>query len=171
MRELRFKRDVVSLLDVILDLIEKGAYSGFLPKGVSHVEVMTPEAIRVMFIEKVDCNLLQQIALKNGFSINVGRHGLRIEDRGHIIARVGSRSDPGGDRDIFIYLFPSSPELMSMYMRATAIRFGILDSSASRINVEKFINYNLKVIGLVEKYRKKWYQNLISGRTRLNEFR
>lgn len=170
MRELGFKRKTINLLDVILDLIEKGVYFDLLPKGVSQIEIVTPEAIRVLFIERVDCNLLQKIALKSGFSINIGRNGLRIEDRGHIIARVGSRSDPGEDRNIFIYLFPNSPRLMSMYMRATAIRFGILDSSASKINVEKLINYNLRVIGLVEKYRKKWYQNLI-GRTRLNEFR
>ena len=161
MGDSRPKYKIIGLLDVIFSLLEKGVYFGFLPVGVSRIERMTLEAVRVMFVDRVDRDLLRRIAVKNGFSVDTGRYAPRIVDRGHIVARVGSRSDPGGDRNIFIYLFPASIELMSMYMRVTAIRYGILDSLASKMNIEKLLNYNLKVMRLVEKYRRSRYRNLI----------
>jgi len=152
----------VSLLDVISCIFEDGGYFGDLPVGVEAVEVMTPESIRIMFIDRVDYNLFCRLAIEDGYTIDSGSYSPRIVYRGNIVARVGSKSDPGADRNIFVYIFPSSIGAMSTYMRAAAIRYGILNPTTNRINMEKLLKYNLKVIGLVEKYRKSRYQNLIS---------
>mgnify|MGYP000008669835 CR=1 FL=1 len=162
MKVSRFPYGAVGLLDVISSLIESGGYFGRLPVGVKSVEMVTSESVRVMFIDRVDYDLLYRIAVKSGFSVNARGYSPRIiDDKGNIVARVGSRSDPGADRNIFIYIFPASTGLMSMYMRVIATRYGILNPSTNKINVEKLLKYNLKVIGLVEKYRKSRYKNLI----------
>ena len=161
MRDSRLPYKAIGLLDVISSLIERGGYFGRLPVGVRSVEMVTPESIRVMFIDRVDHNLLYQVAIKSGFSVDARGYAPRIIDKGNIVARVGSRSDPGADRNIFIYIFPASTNLMSMYTRVIAARHGILNPSTNKINMEKLLKYNLKVIGLVEKYRKNRYKNLI----------
>ncbi|MBS7648117.1 MAG: hypothetical protein QXK89_07505 [Candidatus Bathyarchaeia archaeon] len=161
MDDSRASSRAVSLLDVISRLFESGEYFGDLPAGVINVELITSEAVRVMFVDKVDCDLFCIIAVEEGYSIDARGYAPRIIDRGNIIARVGSRSDPGADRNIFIYLFPTSPGAMSMYMKAAAIRFGILNPATNKINMEKLLKHNMKVIRLIERYRKTRYKDLI----------
>lgn len=150
----------IGLLEVISKLFENGEYFGPLPVGVANVELVTSETVRITFTNKVDCNLLCRIAIEEGYSIDAGRYSLRIVDKGHIIARVGSRSDPGADFNIFIYLFPASG-VMSLYMRSVAISHKILDPQTNKVSVERLLGYNQKIVRLVEKYRKSRYQNLI----------
>ncbi|MEM1507709.1 MAG: hypothetical protein QXU02_06115 [Candidatus Bathyarchaeia archaeon] len=152
----------MGLLEVISRIFEGGEYLGILPEGVVGVDLVTPEIVRVTFVDKVDHNLFYEIAVKEGFSVDAQGYAPRIVDKGNIVARIGSRSDPGAERSIFMYLFPSSAEAMSIYMRATAVRLGVLNPENGRINVEKLLKYNLKVIGLVERYRKNRYKNLIA---------
>ncbi|MEM2341789.1 MAG: hypothetical protein QXX94_05220 [Candidatus Bathyarchaeia archaeon] len=153
-------REDVSLLDVISSLFEGDEYFDALPVGVVNVELVTSESVRVMFSNRVDYNLLCRVSLEEGYSIDASWYTPRIVDKGHIIARVGSRSDPGEDHNIFIYLFPASG-IMSTYMRAAAIGHKIIDPKTNRIDMGRLLRYNLKVIKLVEKYRKIRYQNLI----------
>lgn len=150
----------IGLLEVISKLFENGEYFGPLPVGVANVELVTSETVRITFTNKVDCNLLCRIAIEEGYSIDAGGYSLRIVDKGHIIARVGSRSDPGADFNIFIYLFPASG-VMSLYMRSVAISHKILDPQTNKVSVERLLGYNQKIVRLVEKYRKSRYQNLI----------
>ena len=161
MKASRLPHKAIGLFDVISSLIERGIYLGKLPVGVKSVEMVTSESIRIMFIDRIDYNLLYQVAVRSGFSVDARGYPPRIVDKGNIVARVGSRSDPGADRNIFIYIFPTSANSMSMYMRVIAARYGILDPLNNKINVEKLLRYNLKVIGFVEKYRKNRYKNLI----------
>ncbi|MEM2719114.1 MAG: hypothetical protein QXJ13_07785 [Candidatus Bathyarchaeia archaeon] len=127
------------------------------------VDLITPEIVRVTFVDKVDCDLFCGIAVKEGYSVDSQGYSPRIVDKGNIIARIGSRSDPGAERSVFLYLFPASFGAMSMYMKSVAVRLGVLNPNNGRINIEKLLKYNLRVIGLIEKYRKSRYKNLIMG--------
>jgi len=150
----------IGLLEVISKLFENGEYFGPLPVGVANIELITSETVRITFTNKVDCNMLCKIAIEKGYSIDASGYSPRIVDKGHIIARVGSRSDPGAEYNIFIYLFPTSG-IMSIYMRSAAIRHKILDPKTSKLNVERLLKYNQKIIRLVERYRRSRYQDLI----------
>lgn len=145
----------VTLLDVVSELTEKTVYTGPLPDGVSRVDSVTPEAIRVTFTGRVDRRLLCSIAVEEGFTVDAGSYPPRIVDNGHIVARVGSRSDPGGDRTVYIYLFPASSKLMNPYIEVTAVRYGILDPATKQVDLGKLLDCNLKIVGLVEKYRRR----------------
>ncbi|MCX8171727.1 MAG: hypothetical protein N3E47_07195 [Candidatus Bathyarchaeota archaeon] len=151
----------MGLLEVISRIFESGEYFGALPDGVISVDLITPEIVRVTFIDKVDFNLFCEIAIGEGYSIDAQGYAPRIVDKGNIVARIGGRSDPGAERSVFLYLFPASVEAMSMYMKAVAMRLGVLNSEAGKINIEKLLRYNLKVIGLVEKYRRSRYKSLV----------
>ncbi|MEM1602055.1 MAG: hypothetical protein QXR74_06300 [Candidatus Bathyarchaeia archaeon] len=153
----------MGLLEVISKVFEDGVYFGVLPEGVMGIELVTPEIVRITFVDRVDQNLFCKIAIEEGYSIDARGYAPRAVDKGNIVARVGSKSDPGADRSIFLYLFPKSAEAMSTYMRAIATRLGILNPDNGRINAEKLLKYNLRIIRLVERYRKSRYKNLIKG--------
>jgi len=161
MSKFKISRRPVGLLDVISQLLENGEYFGPLPEGVISVDLVTPEAVKVMFADRVDYNLFCEIAIEEGYKIDAAGYTPRVVDEGNIIARVGSKSDPGLDCNIFIYIFPPLIGAMSIYMRSAAIRFGILNPENNKLDMEKLLAYNLKVIRLVEKYRKRRYKDII----------
>lgn len=150
-----------TLLDIISGLFEDGG-SSFqdLPLGVEKVERITLDSIRINFSDEVDCELLTRIAEDEGYIVKSESIAPRVIDRGTIVARVGSRSDPGRRRDLFLYLIPSDEKRMSMYRRVVAARKGVLDIETGRIDYERFYQYNLKIIRLMERYRKEKYQNI-----------
>ena len=150
-----------TLLDIISGLFEDGG-SSFqdLPLGVEKVERITLDSIRINFSDEVDCELLTRIAEDEGYIVKSESVAPRVIDRGTIVARVGSRSDPGRRRDLFLYLIPSDEKRMSMYRRVVAARKGVLDIETGRIDFERFYQYNLKIIRLMERYRKEKYQNI-----------
>jgi len=154
------KEKIESLLDVISELFDEGTLSLDLPSGVEKVERVTSEAVRVKFVDKVDYDLLYMVAAKEGYSVEAGSFALRVMNKGTIVARVGSQSDPGGEHNMFIYLHPPLVEQMSTYRKAIAVRDGVLNQETGKMNLERFYKYNLKVIRLVEKYRKSKYQSL-----------
>ena len=150
-----------TLLDIISGLFEDGG-SSFqdLPLGVEKVEKITLDSIRINFSDEVDCELLTRIAEDEGYIVKSESVAPRVIDRGTIVARVGSRSDPGRRRDLFLYLIPSDEKRMSMYRRVVAARKGVLDIETGRIDYERFYQYNLRIIRLMERYRKEKYQNI-----------
>jgi len=150
-----------TLLDIISGLFEDGG-SSFqdLPLGVEKVEKITLDSIRINFSDEVDCELLTRIAEDEGYIVKSESVAPRVIDRGTIVARVGSRSDPGRRRDLFLYLIPSDEKRMSMYRRVVAARKGVLDMETGRIDYERFYQYNLRIIRVMERYRKEKYQNI-----------
>jgi len=150
-----------TLLDIISGLFEDGG-SSFqdLPLGVEKVERITLDSIRINFSDEVDCELLTRIAEDEGYIVKSESIAPRVIDKGTIVARVGSRSDPGRRRDLFLYLIPSDEKRMSMYRRVVAARKGVLDIETGRIDYERFYQYNLRIIRLMERYRKEKYQNI-----------
>jgi len=148
------------LLDVISDVFAENTSSFDPPLGVERVEKIDFDVIRVQFIDDVDCDLFCREAVKRGYRVEKGRFAPRIIWKGTIIARVGSRSDPAKQRSIFIYLIPFDKKKMSTYREVAAIRHGIIDPRTGLVNFEKFLQYNLKVIKLVEGYRKIRYESL-----------
>lgn len=150
-----------TLLDVISGLFEDGgSLSQDLPLGVEKVEKITLDSIRINFSDEVDCELLTRIAEDEGYIVKSESVAPRVIDKGTIVARVGSRSDPGRRRDLFLYLIPSDEKRMSMYRRVVAARKGVLDIETGRIDYERFYQYNLRIIRLMERYRKEKYQNI-----------
>ena len=154
------RKKIKSLLEVVSELFSGESSSSDLPVGVERLERVTSEAVRIKFIYKVDYNLLSAIAAEEGYSILTGSFAPRVMDKGTIVARVGSQSDPGGGHDIFIYLLPATVEQMSTYGRVMASQCGVLGFEAGRINFERLYDHNLRIIRLVEKYRKNKYQSL-----------
>lgn len=151
---------IKSLLDVISELFGGEDSSFDLPVGVEEFTRVTPEAVRIRFSDEVDCDLLCSVAAEEGYVIKAGTFSPRLMDKGTIVARVGSRSDPGGACNIFIYLLPPVVEQMSTYRKVTAVQVGVLDPETGKMNLEKFYEYNLRLIRLVEKYRKGRYESM-----------
>jgi len=150
----------ITLLDVISDIFANGKSSFKLPSGVELIEKVDSDVIRVQFVDDVDCNLLCKEAIKEGFRVEKGRFTPRIIYNGTIIARVGSESDPAKQRSIFVYLIPFNRREMSTYREVVAIRHGIMNARTGRINFEKFLQFNFRVIKLLERYRKSRYESL-----------
>ncbi len=148
------------MLDVISDVFAEGASSFDPPLGVELVEKVDSDVIRIQFVDEVDCDLLCREAVKEGYRIERGSFAPRILHNGAIIARVGSRSDPKSQRSIFIYLIPFDGKGMSVYRKVVAARHGVIDPRTSRVNPERCLRYNLKVIRLLERYRKTRYESL-----------
>ena len=149
-----------TLLDVISDVFGESSKSSDLPIGVEHVEKVDSDTIRVQFIDEVDCDLLCKEAIREGYSVARGEFTPRIVYKGTIIARVGGRSDPARQRSVFIYLIPPDKREMSTYREVVAVRHGVLDPRTGLVNSEKFLQFNLKVIRLLERYRKMRYESL-----------
>jgi len=149
-----------TLLGVISDIFAENASSFDPPVGVELIEKVNSDTVRVQFIDDVDCDLLCREAIKEGYRVERGRFTPRIIYDGTIIARVGSQSDPAKQRSIFIYLIPFDEGEMNMYRKVAAVRHGVMDPRTGRMNFEKFLEYNLKVIRLLERYRKIRYKSL-----------
>jgi len=149
-----------TMLGVISDIFAKNISFFDPPLGVEQIEKINSDAIRIQFVDDVDCDLLCREAIKEGYHVERGRFTPRIIYNGTIIARVGSESDPAKQRSIFIYLIPFDKKEMSTYREVTAIRHGIIDPRTDHVNFEKFLRYNLRVIRLLERYRKTKYENL-----------
>jgi len=147
-----------SLLDAISELFQGQSSSVNLPLGVKKIERVTSEAVRIQFKDKVDQNLLCHLAYEEGYLVQKGDFTPRVVDKGTIVARVGSQSDPGKKQNIFIYLIPRKKEEMSTYTKAIALRNGVLNRETAEIDSTKSSKHNLKVIRLVERYRKSMYQ-------------
>jgi len=148
------------MLDVISDIFAEGTSSFDPPLGVELIEKVGSDVIRIQFRDDVDCDLLCREAVKEGYRVERGGFTPRIIYNGTIIARVGSESDPAKQRSVFIYLIPSDKRKMSTYREVTAVRHGVLDPRTGRVNFEKFLQYNLRVIRLLERYRKARYESL-----------
>jgi hypothetical protein len=149
-----------TLLDVISDVFAENRSHFDPPIGVERVEKVDSDVIRVQFIDDVDYDLLCREAIKEGYRVEMGRFAPRVVYKGTIIARVGSESDLAKGRSIFIYLIPSSRRKMSTYRGVTAVRHGVMDPRTGRVNLAKFFQYNLKVIRLLERYRRARYEGL-----------
>jgi len=146
-----------SLLEAISDLFDGQAVLSNLSKGIEKIERVTVEATRIKIDDEVDEKLLSWIAEEEGYSIEKGSFALRVIKEGMIIARVGSKSDVGGGFDLYIYLFPPEMDEASIYTKILAEREGVLDHPTGKINLEKFYEFNLKVIKMISKYRKGKY--------------
>ena len=149
-----------SLFDVISELFEGKTLSSDLPLGVKKVERITSGVIRINFSDEVDCELLIKIAEDEGYVVKYRRIAPRVVDKGTIVARVGSQSDPGKQHDLFIYLIPPEGTQISLYRKIVAAREGVIDLETGRIDYEKFYQYNMRIIKLAERYRKEKYQNI-----------
>lgn len=111
-----------SLLDVVSELFE-GESLLFNPVlGVEIVERVTSEAVRIEFVDKVDYDTLRMVAAEEGYLIKSGSFTPRITDKGVIIARVGSQSDPEREHNLFIYLIPPDEKQMTTYTRTVALQ-------------------------------------------------
>ena len=148
------------MLGVISDVFAENASSFDLPLGVERIEKVNSDVIRVQFIDDVDCGLLCREAIKEGYCIAKGEFTPRIICNGTIIARVGSESDSAKQRSIFIYLIPFDEKEMNTYRKVAAVRHGVMDPRTSHMNFEKFLEYNVKVIRLLDRYRKARYESL-----------
>ena len=148
------------MLGIISDVFAENRSHLDLPLGVECVEKIDSDVIRVQFIDDVDYDLLCREAIKEGYRVEMGRFAPRIIYKGTIIARVGSESDPAKRRSVFIYLIPSSMREMSTYREVTAVRHGVMDPRTGHVNLERFFKYNLKVIKLLERYRRARYEGL-----------
>jgi len=144
----------VTLLQAISNLFEGREVPTVLPEGIEKIERVTVEAIRIKFAEEIDKKLLSQIAEEEGYSVQRRRFAPRIMKKDVIVARVGSRSDVDGGYSLYVYLFPPEMKKISIYRKVIAEREGILDPYTERINLEKFYEFNLKVIRLVSRYVK-----------------
>jgi len=149
-----------TLLDAISEVFAESDEPSNLPMGVEQVEKIDSDVVRVQFIDEVDCNLLCKEAIREGYGVAGNGFTPRIVHKGTIIARVGGRSDPAKQRSIFIYLIPSDKKEMNTYREVVAVRHGVLDPRTGLINSEKFLKYNLRVIRLLERYRKLRYESL-----------
>ncbi|MFQ6095462.1 MAG: hypothetical protein ACE5NN_04900 [Candidatus Bathyarchaeia archaeon] len=149
-----------SLFDIISNLFDEQSSSLDLPVGVEKVERITSDCIRINFSEEVDCELLTGISEEEGYVVKSEKIAPRVIDKGTIVARVGSRSDPGRRRDLFIYLIPPDEEQMSVYRKVVAAREDVLDLKTGRMNYEEFYRYNLRIIRLAERYRREKYQSV-----------
>ena len=150
----------VTLLDVISEVYAENELSFDPPLGVELVEKINSDVIRIQFIDDVDCDLLCREAIKEGYRAERGRFTARIIYKGTIIARVGSESDFAKKRSLFIYLIPFDRREMNTYREVTAIRHGVMNPRTGRVNLEKAFQFNLKVIRLVERYRRTRYESL-----------
>ena len=149
-----------TLLGVISDVFAENTSSFDPPLGVEKVEKVDSDVIRIQFTDDVDCDLFCREAIKEGYRVEQGIFAPRIICKGSIIARVGSRSDPEKRRSVFIYLIPFDRREMSTYREVVAVRHGVIDPRTGRVNFEKCLQYNLKVIRLLERYRKTKYESL-----------
>ena len=149
-----------TLLGVISDVFAENRSDFDPPLGVERVEKVDSDVIRVQFVDEVDSELLCREAVKEGYRVEMGRFAPRVVYKGTIIARVGSESDIARRRSIFIYLIPSSRREMSVYREVTAVRHGVMDPRTGHVNLEKFFKYNLKVIRLLERYRRARYEGV-----------
>jgi len=142
----------MTLIEAILSMMDGYVYRDSPLYGVSEINIINRNTVRVTFRDKIDCNILSSIALGEGYTVDSGSYKPRVMDRGTIIIRVGSRSDKGGDRSLFVYLIPPSIDSMNMYDKCIASMQGILDMDGNRIDLERFINYNLRILKVVERY-------------------
>jgi len=142
----------MTLIEVILSMMEGGVYKNSPLHGVSEIDIINRNTVRVTFRDKIDCSILSSIALEEGYTVDSGSYKPRIMDRGTIVIRVGSRSDRGGDRSLFLYLIPSSIDSMNTYDKCIASMHGILDIDGNKIDLGKLVNYNLRILKVVEKY-------------------
>jgi len=149
-----------TLIGVISDVFAEEASSFDLPIGVEWIEKVGSDVIRIQFVDDVDCDLLCREAVKEGHRVEKGSFTPRIICKGTIIARVGSKSDLKKKRSIFIYLIPFDRKEMSTYREVVAVRHGVIDPRTGLVNYEKCLRYNLKVIRLLERYRKTRYESL-----------
>lgn len=149
----------MNLLEAISDLFEGKAPTN-LPSGVEKVERVTPESVRIKFFDEVDDGLLSRIADEEGYIVRAKGFTPRIIEKGTIVVRVGSRSDPGRRCDVYLYLFPPEKSQMSTYRRIVAQREGVLNPETGEINLEKLYGYNLRIIKLIERYRRERYRNI-----------
>ena len=148
------------MLGVISDVFAEKTSSFDPPIGVELVEKVDSDVIRIQFMDDVDCNLLCREAVKEGCRVEKGIFTPRIIYNGAIIARVGSESDPAKRRSIFIYLIPFDEKEMNAYREVVAVRCGVMNPRTGRVNPEKCLQYNLRVIRLLERYRKARYERL-----------
>ena len=149
-----------SLFSIVSKLFDERRSSEDLPIGVENVQRITSDSIRINFTDEVDSKLLARIAEEEGFIVKSEKIAPRVMDRGTIVARVGSRSDPGKQRDLFIYLIPPDERQMSMYRKVVATRENVLDPKTGRIDYEEFFEYNLRIVRLAEKYRREKYHSM-----------
>jgi len=149
-----------TLLDVISDIFAEKTSLFEPPLGVEDVEKVDSDIMRVQFISDIDCDLLCREAIKEGYTVRRGWFTPRIIWNGTIIARVGSKSDRARRRNIFIYLIPPNAEEMSTYRKVVAIQHGVLDPRTNKVDPEKFLWYNLRIIKLLENYRKAKYEKI-----------
>ncbi len=147
----------VSLLEAISEILGGGGafLKSNLPPGVESVERVTAEAVRIKLSEKVDEDLLSSIAREEGYQVVKGEFPLRVLRRGAIMVRVGSRSDPDGRFNLYIYPIPPKLDGLSMYRRILAEREGVVDPETGKINLERFYDFNMGIIRLVNKYLKR----------------
>lgn len=151
------------LLDIISELMEGTPSSATLPSGIRSVEKVTAEAFRIEFQDGVDPRLLSKVAVKEGYTVEEGSFAARVVDRGAIVARMGSQSDPCRGHDLFIYLLPAKTSEMNAYVKTIAVMHRILDSRTGTLNLSRLLAYNLKVVRLVETYRAAIYERLVSN--------
>ena len=146
-----------SLLEVVSKIFseERVVLASNLPPGVERVERVTVEAVRIKLSEKVDEDLLSSVSREEGYQVVKGEFSLRVLRRGAIIARVGSRSDPDGSFDLYVYPIPPKLDGLSIYRRILAEREGVVDPKTGKINLEKFYDFNMGIIRLVNKYLKR----------------
>jgi|GEM_PF-1715385 hypothetical protein len=154
----------MTLIEVILSTMDGDVRRNPSLYGVSEIDIINRNTVRVTFKDKIDCNILSSIALGEGYTVDSGSYKPRIMDRGAIVIRVGSRSDRGGDRSLFLYLIPSSIDSMSIYDKCIASMHGILDIDGNKINLERLVNYNLRILKVVEKYWEYRYGYMKRGR-------
>ncbi|MCX8162101.1 MAG: hypothetical protein N3E44_03795 [Candidatus Bathyarchaeota archaeon] len=147
----------MTLLEAILSILDDGIYKNTLPYGVSEIEAIGHSIVRVTFKDRIEQELLSLIALSEGYTIDYGSYELRILDRGVIVIRVGSRSDKGGGRSIFVYLIPASVDAMNLYEKCVASMQGILDEEYGEMDLDRLIDYNLRILRIVDEYWKCRY--------------
>jgi len=146
-----------SLIQAISDLYDGKTATNNLPKGIERIERATIEAVRLKLVDNVDGELLSEIASAEGYTVDKGSFAPRVTKEGEIIARIGSKSDAGGSRDLYLYLFPPETERISVYRKVVGEREEILDPSSGMVDLERLISFDLRVITLASKYLKKRY--------------
>jgi len=149
-----------TMLDAISEVLSDKRSPMKLPAGVERVERISSDIIRIQFADDVDYSILRAEAIREGYRVESGIFTPRITYHGTIIARVGGESDPAKQRSIFIYLIPPDKSEMNTYRRVVAMRHGVIDPVTGRLNFQKFLEYNLKIIRLLSRYRKARYENL-----------
>jgi len=149
-----------TMLDAISEVFSDKRSPTRLPPGVERVERISSDVIRIQFADEIDYGILRAEAIRGGYRIESGMFTPRITYNGTIIARVGGESDPAKQRSIFIYLIPPDKSEMNTYRRVVAVRHGVIDPVTGRLNLNKFLEYNLGIVRLLERYRKARYENL-----------